>query len=100
MARGTLWGAFDGAEPVGLAALLTDGREARLQAVATVPAWRGRGVASANVGAAVAAWQEDHAGVVYVVAEPGSAAERLYQRLGFRGVTREWVLSRRRTSAC
>lgn len=78
------FGAFDGAGMVGgLGIVLGDG-VARYQAVGTVPAWRGRGVASALI-AAAADWARGTApgAVPLIVAEAASDAGRLYRRLGF-----------------
>ena len=70
--------------------------EARFQAVDVLPAWRGRGTASALL-AAGGRWALEEAGArrLVVVAERDSAALRLYRRLGMgaAGAELQWRLS-------
>jgi ribosomal protein S18 acetylase RimI-like enzyme len=58
----------------------------RIEAVRTRPAYRGRGLAAALVRQAVADSLAQGNQLTYVFAEPGSNAQRLYTRLGFRTV--------------
>lgn len=79
---GAWWGAFDGRALVGSLGLVPLGALARYQDVQTAATHRGRGIASALLAAAAAR----AAGVetFVIVAEPGSAAARVYERAGFR----------------
>jgi ribosomal protein S18 acetylase RimI-like enzyme len=66
----------------------------RVEAVRTLTAHRGRGLASAVVRHAVRE-SLHHGNLTYIYAEPGGDAQRLYHRLGFRTVAtnliRAWV---------
>ena len=57
----------------------------RVEAVRTLGAYRGRGLAAAVVRRAVLD-SLDRGNLAYIYAEPGGAAQRLYARLGFRTV--------------
>ena len=88
VARGIakFWGAFDGARLVASLGLVELGTIARYQDVQTLPAYRGRGLASALLHAAARAASVER---VIVLAERGD----LYERAGFR-------LHERTVSAC
>jgi ribosomal protein S18 acetylase RimI-like enzyme len=60
----------------------------RVEEVRTLAAYRGRGLAVAVVRRAVAESLAQGNGLTYVYAEPDGAAQRLYDRLGFRTVAR------------
>lgn len=81
----TWWGAFDGASLVGSLGLVPLGTRARYQDVQVAASHRRRGIASALLAASA-----DAAGVdtLVIVALPGSAAARVYERAGFRAVER------------
>jgi ribosomal protein S18 acetylase RimI-like enzyme len=76
---GSVGGAY-----AGVASVLTLEGVAYVDNVATLPEFRGRGVASATVGLAVRASLEAGARVVFLLAEEGGGPQRLYERLGFR----------------
>ena len=78
----TFWGAFDGTDLVGSLGLVPLGRLARYQDVQTAASHRKRGIASALL--ATAAASGHGAELVVIVAEPNSAAARVYERAGFR----------------
>jgi ribosomal protein S18 acetylase RimI-like enzyme len=61
---------------------------AYLDNVVTRPSFRRRGVASATVTRAVAAAQEGGIGTVFLLAEENGKPQALYERLGFRVVSR------------
>lgn len=77
------WGAFDGDELVGSLGLVPVGRVARYQDVQTAATHRTRGIASALLAAAAADARAAGLERVVIVAEPDSAASRVYTRLGF-----------------
>jgi GNAT superfamily N-acetyltransferase len=79
---GTFWGAFDRDDLVGSLGIVPLGRLARYQDVQTVASHRKRGIASALL--ATAAASGHGAELVVIVAEPNSAASRVYERAGFR----------------
>ncbi len=85
--RGTahFHGAFDGEALVASLGLVELGALARYQDVQTLPAYRGRGLASALLAAAADATR---APKVVILAEPDSTASRVYERVGFRVVER------------
>lgn len=60
----------------------------RVEAVRTLVAYRGRGLATALVRQAVHDSLGQGNAITYIYAEPGGDAQRLYERLGFRTVTR------------
>lgn len=60
----------------------------RVEAVRTIAAYRGRGLAAALVRQAVHDSLAQDNAITYIYAEPGGDAQRLYERLGFRIVTR------------
>lgn len=87
-------GAFAGEQLVGALGLLRGGDEARFQDVLTLPEFRRRGICRALVRAAVDRYRAgcgDHP--VFIVAQAGSDAERLYARVGFRLVSVVFELS-------
>lgn len=66
-------------------AILYQGDEAaQILAVGTLPAYRGRGAATALVRRAVYDWQRDGWGFLFLDTLPDSTAERLYLSLAFR----------------
>ena len=67
--------------------------------VVTLPEHRNHGVASATVAAAVAAARGSGARAVFLFAQEGGGAARLYQRLGFRVLTRAMGFTRPLPSA-
>ena len=76
-------GMVDGAS-AGIASVLTLRNVAYIDNVVTLPEFRGRGVASAAVKASVRASLREGAQLVFLLAEENGAAQRLYERLGFR----------------
>lgn len=82
--RAMWWGAFDRAsgELVGSLGLVALGERARYQDVQTAASHRQRGIASALLGAAATALLPSVETLV-IVAEPESAAQRVYTRAGF-----------------
>ncbi|MDB4962648.1 MAG: family N-acetyltransferase [Myxococcales bacterium] len=81
----TFWGAFDGATLVASLGLVPLGPRARYQDVQTAVAYRKRGIASALLAAAARAVTTSE---LVIVAEPDSAAARVYERVGFRPIER------------
>jgi GNAT superfamily N-acetyltransferase len=81
--RAMWFGAFDAGELVGSLGLVALGSRARYQDVQTAATHRKRGIAAALLAAAarevLPAIHE-----LVIVAEPGSAAARVYERVGFR----------------
>lgn len=80
------WGAHDGGALVaslGLVELAGGGDLARFQDVQTAPGYRRRGLARALISAAAAGARAKR---LVIVAEPGGAGERLYERAGFRAI--------------
>ncbi|MDX2091944.1 MAG: GNAT family N-acetyltransferase [Kofleriaceae bacterium] len=88
------WGAFDAGVLVASLGLVPLGACARYQDVQTATTHRKQGIASALLAAAAAGAPERE---LVIVAEPGSAAERLYQRVGFRAIERIAAALRRPT---
>lgn len=89
---GGFFGAFAGAELVGCLGLIDCGRYLRYQSVQTSEAFRRRGIASYLVGAAHEAVSGGRPRRAVIVAEAGSAAERIYRRLGFLQVATQFAL--------
>jgi len=87
VARGDarFWGAFDGDACIASVGLVELGDLARFQDVRTAPVYRRRGIAGALLAAAA---QGTRASRLVIVAQPDSAAARLYERVGFRDVER------------
>jgi GNAT superfamily N-acetyltransferase len=79
------WGAFDAGVLVGSLGLVPLGDRARYQDVQTAASHRKRGIAGALLVAAAAGARDRE---LVIVAEPDSAAERLYTRLGFSPIER------------
>jgi GNAT superfamily N-acetyltransferase len=76
--------------PVAATDLYSDGSVAQVETVDTLPAYRGRGYASALVLRAV---EEAHAGghgFVFLIADVGDWPKGLYARLGFEAIGRTW----------
>jgi GNAT superfamily N-acetyltransferase len=87
-------GAHDGVDAC-VTTLYGDGAVAQPENVTTLRAHRGHGLASATV--ALAAREALAAGheLVFICAEEGSGAQRVYERLGFRPAGRCWAFTRR-----
>lgn len=83
-----------GGTNAGVASVLTLDGVAYVDNVATWPQFRGRGVASATVSTAVHESLRSGAEVVFLLAEEGGAAQRLYERLGFRARRRCYGFTR------
>lgn len=79
------WGAFDRGVLVGSLGLVALGTRARYQDVQTAATHRERGIASAMLVAAANALLPTIANLV-IVAEPASAAQRVYVRAGFTAI--------------
>jgi GNAT superfamily N-acetyltransferase len=74
--------------------LYSDGRTAQIEDVATLQAFRRRGLARATVTAAIdAAVAMDHA-LVFIVADVDDWPKDLYARLGFDPIGSAWVFTR------
>jgi GNAT superfamily N-acetyltransferase len=84
----------DGA-PVAAADLYSDGRIAQVEAVATLPAHRGHGYASAVVLRAVEEALSAGHDLVFLTADADDWPKELYVRLGFEEVGRTWSFLRR-----
>jgi ribosomal protein S18 acetylase RimI-like enzyme len=72
-----------GGRPAGTAILYQDAMAAQILAVGTLPAFQGRGVATAVVRRVIADWERYGQGFLFLDTTPGSPAERLYLKLGF-----------------
>lgn len=77
------WGAFDDEQLVGSLGLVPLGRVARYQDVQTAAAHRKRGIAAALLAASAAEVRDAGVETFVIVAEPASAAARVYERVGF-----------------
>ena len=86
------WGAHDGGALVASLGLVPIGALARYQDVQTLPASRGRGLAGALLAAAA---RDAAVERVVIIAEPASAAARVYERVGFRTIERTASACRR-----
>jgi arsenite methyltransferase len=80
-----MWAAFAGGELVGMAGLEPHGTTGLVRSVATRPAWRGRGVADALVGAVVGAAAAAGMARLWLLTE---SAEEYFRRRGFTTVPR------------
>jgi GNAT superfamily N-acetyltransferase len=85
--RAMWWGAFDRDALVGSLGLVSLGARARYQDVQTAATFREHGIASAMLVAAAKALLPSTTQLV-IVAEPDSAAERVYKRIGFTPIER------------
>jgi GNAT superfamily N-acetyltransferase len=88
--RDVRWAAFNGAldgGPVGVSAVFHSADVAGIYNVATVPAWRGRGVGEAMTWHAVRAGHA--AGAQAAVLQPSTMGRPLYERMGF-ALVAEW----------
>jgi ribosomal protein S18 acetylase RimI-like enzyme len=94
-ASGRCFAVFEGGEPVSAAVLYSDGRTAQVEDVATMPAHRGRGHASAVVERAVAEARTDGHDFVFLVAAAEDWPKELYRRLGFDELGSRWAFLRR-----
>lgn len=88
-----LWIAMHHGGPVGRLMVVHDRQGlAVVEDVIVHPAQRRRGVAAALTHRAVASHLDDHPGHrIGIAAEPGSSAERIYRRLGFRPHATVWT---------
>lgn len=77
-----------GADTIGYATLLSRADVELIDNVATLPAFRRRGVATAVVTAAMAASRDSGDELTYLFTRDASSAQRLYQGLGMRSVAR------------
>jgi ribosomal protein S18 acetylase RimI-like enzyme len=77
--------------PAGRCALFSADGLGRVEGVRTLVAHRGRGLAAAVVRRAVGDSLARGNGLTYIYAEPHGAAQRLYDRLGFRTVARSAI---------
>ena len=75
------FGSYDGDRLVASLGVVELGDVARFQDVQTAPGYRRRGIATALIATAASAAR---AARLVIVAEPGGAAARLYERVGFR----------------
>jgi GNAT superfamily N-acetyltransferase len=82
-------------EPLSCCRLLTDGRTAQVEDVATLARARERGYAKAIVLAAIAAAQADGVRTVFLTAEAADWPQLFYARLGFETIGDLTVLRRR-----
>ncbi|HXY71335.1 MAG TPA: GNAT family N-acetyltransferase [Actinomycetota bacterium] len=83
-----------GGEIAGFTSLMTLAGSAYIDNVVTLPEHRNHGVASATVTAAIAAAGAMDARALFLFAEEGGAPARLYQRLGFRVLTKAMGFTR------
>ena len=93
--NGRCFAVFADGVPVSAAVLYSDGRSAQVEDVATLPAHRGRGHASAVVGRAVAEARGAGHDFVFLVADGENWPKELYRRLGFDDVGSRWAFLRR-----
>jgi GNAT superfamily N-acetyltransferase len=95
VARGLakFWGAYDADSLVASLGLVPLGSVARYQDVQTATDHRRRGLATALLQASARDALESGAERVVIIAEPGSEAARVYERVGFR-------ITERTSSAC
>ena len=100
VARGiaSFWGAFDAGKLVASVGLVRFGALARYQDVQTLPAYRRRGLAGALLAAAAAAARAHGVERFAIFAEPGGAAARVYERVGFCAIERATLARRGRGS--
>jgi len=89
-----LFVAWHDGQPVGYTSLLSLAGVGYLDGVVTMPAFRGRGVATATVTAAVRASVAAGDEAVHLLAEEHGRARALYERLGFRVRARVESLTR------
>jgi ribosomal protein S18 acetylase RimI-like enzyme len=82
-------------EAVSAADLYSDGRTAQVEDVATHPAHRARGYASAVVLRAVREAEQSGHDFVFLVTADDNWPKDLYARLGFAPLGREWVFTRK-----
>jgi ribosomal protein S18 acetylase RimI-like enzyme len=93
--RGMRWFAATAEdEPVGYTSVLSLAGVGYLDGVMTMPTFRGRGIATATIAAAIRASRSAGDEVVHLLAEDGGAPQRLYERLGFRTRARVETFSR------
>jgi ribosomal protein S18 acetylase RimI-like enzyme len=78
-----LFGTFVDGRPASYCELRSEGRTAQIEDVATVPRFRGRGLARAVVLAAAQAGRDAGCDLVFLVADAADWPLELYRRLGF-----------------
>lgn len=86
-------GMIDG-EIAGFTSLISSGEAAYVDNVVTLPAYRRRGVASSTVTRALAEAESHGMSTVFLLAEENGDPQRLYERLGFRVVSRAMGFTR------
>jgi ribosomal protein S18 acetylase RimI-like enzyme len=86
-------GRIDG-EIAGFTSLIPGGDAAYVDNVVTLSAYRRRGVASTTVTRALAEADEQGFGTVFLLAEENGDPQRLYERLGFRVISRAMGFTR------
>jgi ribosomal protein S18 acetylase RimI-like enzyme len=94
--RGTtrFFAVIEDGEVVACTDLYLDGGDAEIEDVATLPAHRGRGFASALVVRACEEARRARADLVFLVADDQDWPKELYRRLGFDELGRYWKFSR------
>lgn len=90
-ARGFVAAAPDGSDAAH-ATLYSDGTTAQIEDVATLAAFRGRGLASAAVVTAARAARDGGHDLVFLVADADDWPRHFYAKLGFVTLTRTWVV--------
>lgn len=88
--RPVLASAYVDGEPVARAACTMEGRVAEVTGVATLPAFRGRGLAAAVV-RLLAGWAFDRGALLVFVTADSESVARLYARLGMTRVGSAWI---------
>jgi GNAT superfamily N-acetyltransferase len=83
-----------GNETASAADLYSDGRTAQVEDVATRPAFRGRGLASAVVLHAVAEASATGHDLIFLTTDDSDWPKELYARLGFAAIGRKWAFLR------
>lgn len=89
-----IFAGFRGDAIAGFTSLMPLAGSAYIDNVVTLPEHRNHGVASATVTAAVEAARDSGARAVFLFAQEGGSPARLYQRLGFRVLTRAMGFTR------
>lgn len=77
-------------EPAGWCELRRNEAGGQVEDVVVLEPFRGRGLARALVGGAIARLREDGCGPIFVVADDTDTVKDLYRRLGFDDVRRTW----------
>jgi ribosomal protein S18 acetylase RimI-like enzyme len=82
--QGRWYLAHRGGRLVGTACVYYGALATQVMAVGTLPSQQGRGVATAVMRQVITDWEGTGANLLFLDTRPSGAAERLYQRLGFR----------------